>query len=62
MEPLLCILLLYLSSAYTSIGAREIDGLPKAFMAELLITKQDPNSCDRSGKSPTKLEAMSPNY
>ena len=31
------------------IGAREIDGLPKASMAELLVTKQDPNSCDRVG-------------
>ena len=30
-------------------GAREIDGLPKAFMAELLVTKPDPNSCDRVG-------------
>ena len=29
------------------IGAREIDGLPKASMAELLVTKQDPNSSDR---------------
>ena len=45
------------SSAYTSfrysesmaspIGSREIDGLPKASMTELLVTKQDPNSCDR---------------
>ena len=51
------ILSLYLSSAYTSfrylenmtppIGAHEIDGLPKASMAELLITKLDLNSCDR---------------
>ena len=31
------------------IGAREIDGLPKASIAELLVTKQDPNSCDRVG-------------
>ena len=33
------------------IGAREIDGLPKAYMTELLVlvTKQDPNSCDRVG-------------
>ena len=31
------------------IGAREIDGLPKASMAELLVTKQDPNSYDRVG-------------
>ena len=31
------------------IWAREIDGLPKASMAELLVTKQDPNSCDRIG-------------
>ena len=31
------------------IGAREIDGLPKASMTELLVTKQDPNSCDRVG-------------
>ena len=44
------------------IRAREIDGLPKASMAELLVTKQDPNSCDRVGKSPTNLEAMSLNY
>ena len=29
------------------IGAGEIDGLPKASMAELLVTKQDPNSCYR---------------
>ena len=43
------------------IGAREIDGLPKVSMAELLVTEQDPNSCDRSGKSPTNLEAMSLN-
>ena len=28
------------------IGAREIDGLPKASMVELLATKQDPNSYD----------------
>ena len=41
------------------IGASEIDGLSKASMAELLVTKQDPNSCDRFGKSPTNLEAMS---
>ena len=27
-------------------GARKIDGLPKASMAELLVTKQDPISCD----------------
>ena len=32
-----------------SIGAREMDGLPKASMADLLVTKQDPNSCDRVG-------------
>ena len=31
------------------IGAREIDGLPKASMVELLVTKQDPNSCDQVG-------------
>ena len=31
------------------IGAREIDGLSKASMAELLVTKQDPNSSDRVG-------------
>ena len=31
------------------IGARKIDGLPKASIAELLVTKQDPNSCDRVG-------------
>ena len=51
--------LLYLSQAYTifrysesmapSIGAREIDELPKAFMAELLVTKQGPNPCDQAG-------------
>ena len=53
------ILSLYLSSPYTSFryseawpppnGAREIDGLLKASMAELLVTKQDPNSSDRVG-------------
>ena len=53
------VLSLYLSPAYTSfrysesmaspIAAREIDGLPKASMVELLVTKQDPNSCDRVG-------------
>ena len=32
-----------------SIGVRKIDGLPKASMAELLVTKQDLNSCDRVG-------------
>ena len=63
---------LYLSLVYTSfryseawpppIKACKIDELPKAYMAELLITKQDPNSCDRVGKSPTNLEAMSLNY
>ena len=31
------------------IEAREIDGLPEAFMAELLVTIQNPNSCDRVG-------------
>ena len=31
------------------IGARQIDGLPKASMAELLVTKQDPNTCDWVG-------------
>ena len=50
---------LYLLPAYTSfrfsesiappIGAREMDGLPKASMAELLVTKQDPNPCGRVG-------------
>ena len=30
-------------------GAREIYGLPKVSMAELLVTKQDPNSCDQVG-------------
>ena len=50
---------LYLSLAYTSfrysesmalpIEVREIDGLPKASMAELLVTKQDPYSCVRVG-------------
>ena len=46
------------------IRACEIDELSKASMVELLVTKQDPNSCDqiRSGKSPTNLEAMSLNY
>ena len=53
------VLSLYLSPAYTSfqysvsmvppIGAREIYGLPKAATAELLVFKQDPNSCDRVG-------------
>ena len=36
------------------IGTREIDGLPKASMAELLVTKQDPNSCSRVGFKKTK--------
>ena len=31
-------------------------------MAELLVTKQDPNSLIGSGKSPTNMEAMSLNY
>ena len=31
------------------IGARKIDRLPKASIAELLVTKQDPNSCDWVG-------------
>ena len=31
------------------IGAHEINGLPKASMEEVLVTKQDPNSCDRVG-------------
>ena len=31
------------------IGAREIDGLPKASMTVLPVTKQDPNSCYRVG-------------
>ena len=31
------------------IGTREIEGLPKASMAELLVTKQAPYSCDRVG-------------
>ena len=44
------------------IGAREIDGLPKASMAELLVTKQDRIHVIGSGKSPTNLEAMSLNY
>ena len=38
------------------IGAHEIDGLPKASMAELLVTKQDPNSCDRVGLKSHKCE------
>ena len=29
------------------IGTHEIYGLPKASMAEMLVTKQNPNSCDR---------------
>ena len=41
--------LVYLESMAPHIGAREIDGLPKASMAELLVTKQDPNSCDPVG-------------
>ena len=66
------ILSLYLSLAYTSfwhlesmappIGAHEIDGLPEASMAKLIVTKQDPNSLIGSGKSPTNLEAMSLNF
>ena len=50
---------LYLLPAYTSFrfsesmtpptGAREIDGLPKASMVELLVTEQDLNSSDRVG-------------
>ena len=31
------------------IGTCEIDELPKASIVELLVTKQDPNSCDRVG-------------
>ena len=31
------------------IRARKIDGLPKAAMAALLVTKQDSNSCDKVG-------------
>ena len=31
------------------IGACEIDGQPKASMAEQVVTKQNPNSCDRVG-------------
>ena len=38
-----------------SIRAREIDGLPKASMAKLLVTKQDPNPCDRVGKKSMPL-------
>ena len=63
---------LYVSSAYTSFRYSESQApahrgpqnrwLPKASMAELLVTKQDPNSCDWVGKSPTNLEAMSLNY
>ena len=49
--------ILSLSSVYISIqkawpmpiGACEINGLPKASIAELLVTKQDPNLCDRVG-------------
>ena len=37
------------------IGARKIDGLPKAYGAELLVTKQDPNSCDRVGQKSHKF-------
>ena len=33
-----------------AIGAREIDGLPKASMGELLVTKQVTNTCDRVGR------------
>ena len=36
------------------IGTREIDGLPKASMAEQ-VTKQDPNSCDRVGYNSHKF-------
>ena len=44
------------------IWAREIDGLPKASMAKLLVTKQDLNSYERVGLNPTNLEAMSLNF
>ena len=45
------------------IGAREIDGLPKASMAELLvISSRTRIHVIGSGKSPTNLEAMSLNY
>ena len=44
------------------IGAHEINGLPEASMTELLVTKQDPTSLIRSGKSPTNFEAMSLNF
>ena len=61
---------LCLLPAYTSfrkarsphIGAHKMDGLPKASMAELLVTKQDPIHVIGLGKSPTNLEAMSLNY
>ena len=44
------------------IGTREIDELPKASMAELLVAKQDQDTCVGWGKMPTNLEAMSLNY
>ena len=37
------------STVPAPIGAREINGLPKASMTELLEIMQDPNSCDRVG-------------
>ena len=43
------------------IGAREIDGLPCASVAELPVTQCRTYFCHltRSGKSPTNLEAVS---
>ena len=37
------------SESTPPIGDREVDGLPKASVAELLVIKQDLNSCDRVG-------------
>ena len=44
------------------IGAREIDGLPKASMAELLELSRTRIHVIGSGKSPTNLVAMPLNY
>ena len=44
------------------IGARKINGLHKASLADLLVTMQDPNHVFGSGKSPTNFEAMYVNY
>ena len=45
----------YLESMAPPIGARKIDGLPKASLAELLVTKQDSNSCDLVGEKSHKF-------